>query len=222
MTQQLITTRPYMGRGLINHDPRSKEFSTSILDLPEPRTKTWRRGGAYDQGQLPHCVAYTGKGILNTARLSAAVDYDIRSQYSTQWMYDGAQRRDQWDGEDYDGTSGLGLCRFLRRKGLINEYRWCFTLDMYLKTLAHVGPIGFGTWWKDTMMTTSPDGFLNVSGSNIGGHEVELIGVNMEAGYVEGMNSWGKHWGVNGRFRLMFTDLEALIGQQADGFVITS
>lgn len=222
--QYRIPTRPGMGRGLVNHDPRSKDFRAIDLVPPgaEPRTKSWRRGAAYDQGQTSQCVAYTGKGLLNTAPYSAWAPWEVRSAYDPAVFYAGAQRRDEWEGSDYDGTSGLGLCRYLRRHGFIQAFHWCFSLEEYLLTLSYVGPIGLGAMWKHPMYYPDADGFVSFSGDDAGGHEFELLGVNMEQEYVDCMNSWGSSWGVNGRFKLRFPDLGRIIDSAADGFVITA
>lgn len=222
--KQIIHTEPGMGRGLINHDPRSKQYrATDLLfrGLAEPKTKTWRRGQAYNQHRTPHCVAHTGKGILNTSTASSWVPYRLRSRYSTDDMYHGAQAHDEWEGAEYDGTSGLGLCRFLKSIGRIREYMWCFGLKDTLLTLSYVGPIGLGVWWKSGMFDTDSSGYIRALGNNEGGHEVELMGVDVEEQCVIGMNSWGTEWGVNGRFKLTWTDLETLLGEQGDAFVIT-
>jgi C1A family cysteine protease len=52
-----------------------------------------------------------------------------------------------------------------------------------------------------------------------GGHEVELIGVDAR-GWVIGMNSWGREWGVGGRFKLTFDDLNTLLADQGDAVVL--
>lgn len=204
-------------------DERSRNFRALAplnLTTAEPRTKTWRRGQAYDQGSTSQCVAYTGKGILNTAPASSYVDYDIRSDYSEQDFYDGAQRRDQWPGENYDGTSALGLGKYLVEVGLIREYRWCFGLDDVLLALSYEGPVGIGINWYGGMFSTDQDGYLNISGSIAGGHEVELIGLNTTGRYVIGMNSWGEDWGVNGRFKMTYATLDRLLHEQGDAVVL--
>lgn len=202
-------------------DERSRMFRATafLTTTAEPRTKTWRRGQAYDQGSTPQCVAYTGKGILNTAPVSALTDYDIRSGYSTQTFYDGAQRLDEWPGENYDGTSGLGLSKYLLSVGLIREYRWCFGLTDVLLALSYEGPVGIGVNWYSSMFEPV-NGYLNISGSVVGGHEVELIGVDVSKQHVIGMNSWGTGWGVNGRFYLRWSDLDRLLHEQGDAVVL--
>lgn len=220
-----IPTRPGMGRSLIHHDDRSRAYpARAVVATDQPRTKTWRRGGAYDQGQTSTCVAQTGKGILNTAPASAWTPYRTRARYSTDDLYRGAQERDQWPGESptYEGTSGLGLCRYLLERGLIREYRWCFGLADVLLAVSHIGPVGLGVWWYDSMFRPDDRGLITVSGGRAGGHEVELIGVDTDREEVVFMNSWGETWGDRGRGRLSWTDLDRLLNEHGDAFVVTA
>jgi len=222
---QIIPTHPLMGRSLIEHDERSKNYPARGLlgvDQLKPRDRVWRRGGAYDQGPSSTCVPHTGKGLLNTAPMSSRVPYYRRSKYDPYAWYPEVQRRDEWPGEspDYEGTSGLGLCKFFLDHGFISEYRACFGLQDVLLTLSHIGPVALGIWWKSHMWQTDSDGFLSVSGENEGGHEVELIGVDVSEKSVIGMNSWGESWGVNGRFKMTWEGLETLLAEQGDAYVI--
>lgn len=220
-----IPTRPEMGRSFIHHDERSKDFRAvdvlrGAVATTKPRDRTWRRGGAYDQAYTTTCVPQTGKGILNTLPISRKIDYDIRSEYSIDELYDGAREYDEWPGVDYDGTSGLGLCKYMKIRNLIDEYRWCFGLNEVLLTLSHIGPIGLGVMWKTGMWETDDRGFISPTGADEGGHEVELIGVDVSEKSVIGMNSWGPGWGVKGRFKLTWDGLEELLDNQGDAFVI--
>lgn len=219
--QILIPTQPGMGRALINHDERSKRFpARSLVSQDKPRDRTWRRGLPYDQGLTSTCVAQTGKGMLNTLPNSDDVSYRVRSQYSTDEFYTGAQMNDEWEGESYEGTSALGLCRWLKAEGKINEYRWCFGLTDVLLTLSHFGPVGIGVWWYSGMFFTGAGGLITATGEQEGGHEVELIGVDVSEKVVIGMNSWGAEWGDRGRFKLSWDDLDKLLNEQGDAFVI--
>lgn len=215
-----IPTGPGMGRGLIHHDERSKNFRA--VDLAKSTalvTRSWRRGAAYDQGETSECVAYTGKGILNTAKLSAKVPYRTRSRLDPENLYAGARDNDQWPGTNYDGTSALGLCRYLQKTGLIREYRWAFGLDEVLRTLSQVGPVGIGVAWREDMRDPDLDGYLHATGDAIGGHEVELTGIDTEHERVTVTNSWGAGWGRNGRAFLSFDDLGTILADDGDAFV---
>lgn len=216
-----IPTVPGMGRSLIHHDLRSRAFrAIDLVDDATLHTKTWRRGGAYDQGQTSTCVAQTGKGLMNSLPMSEQVSYDIRREYSTDEWYQGAQRYDEWEGADYDGTSALGLCRYLTELGIIREYRWCFGLVDVLVTLSHVGPVGIGIWWHADMFFPDSRGLIRPTGGLEGGHEVELIGVDTRRREVIGMNSWGEDWGDRGRFRLTWDSLGSLLAEDGDAVVI--
>ena len=221
--QYLIPTGAGMGRGLVNHDDASRDFrAVDLTDQTRPRTKFWRRGAAYDQGQTPECVANTGKGILNSSPLSAAVPYAIRTSYNRHDFYVGAQKNDQWWGENYEGTSGLGLCRYLRSVGLIESYHWCFGLDDVLLTLSHVGPVGIGINWTDDMFRPDSNGYVRPTGGVAGGHEVELTGIDVGRRRVTLTNSWGTGWGMHGRAYLTFDDLGTLLADDGDAFVVTA
>lgn len=212
-----------MGRSLIHHDERSRSFPMrTVLDTTALRDRVWRRGYAYDQGSTPHCVAYTFKGKLNTAPWSGAIPYQVRSRYSTDEFYVGAQTNDQWPGESYDGTSALGACRYLKTRGVISEYRWCFSVAEILATLANFGPVALGVWWYEGMFWPDADGVIAPTGYQAGGHEVELIGVDVARRQVVGMNSWSDAWGDRGRFRLSWDSLERLMAEDGDAAVVVA
>lgn len=221
-----IPTTPQMGRSIIEHDPQSFDYpARGFLMKPglARRDKTWRRGRAYDQGSTSSCVGQTVKGVLNTSPLSAEVPYRTRAAYDAYSFYRNGQDYDEWPGEepDYFGTSANGVCKYLKKTGVISEYRWCFGLDDVIDTLVQHGPVAIGVWWYERMMTTDADGFIKPSGRQIGGHEVELHGVKIDDEYVIGTNSWGLGWGVRGRFNLRWTDLDSLLRDQGDAVTIT-
>lgn len=218
MELERIPTEPRLGRAFISHDPRNRNYPVRGLVAGEPIIeKVWRRGAAYDQGQTAQCVAYTAKGMLNTAPFSAAEPYARRSAYSPYEFYLNAQRLDEWPGEYYDGTSAQGVLAYLKERGIVTEYRWCFGLDDVLRTLSHIGPVGVGAWWRSGMWDADPETHLvSYSGSYDGGHQFEAIGVHPDVEEVEFMNSWGTTWGDRGRFRMKFDDFSTLLDDGAD------
>lgn len=223
--QYEIPTGPGMGRSLVNHDDESKNFrAVDLLDDHRDQlvSRAWRRGHAYDQDDTPQCVAFTGKGILNTAALSANLPYRQRSRIDAADLYGGAQDNDQWIGRNYEGTSALGLCRYLQQKGLIREYRWCFGLDEVLRTLSWIGPVGIGVNWLEDMRDPDFGGYLHAAGDAIGGHEVELTAIDVHRRRVTVTNSWGEGWGQNGRAFLSFEDLGKILDDDGDAVVLVS
>jgi hypothetical protein len=223
-----IHTEPGMGRALIEHDPKSKEYGVRgavVRAAVTRRNKTWRRAyGPYDQGQTSSCVGQTFQGILNTSPITPLIPLEKRKQYPGLKIYSNAQQRDQWAGEEptYYGTSALGAMKYLQEEGLIKEYRWCFGVDDVIDTLVQYGPVGIGVWWYSGMMRTDSAGFINPTGSQVGGHEVELHGVDISSKYVIGTNSWGADWGVKGRFKLSWENLDRLLQEDGDAVTVVS
>jgi len=211
-------------------DERSRAFPMRSLLTQEPlRTKTWRRPGALDQGQTPQCVGYSLWGALNTGPLTRRYPIEVRRRYSPTEIYNGAQSLDEWPGTDYDGSSVLGGVKWLRQQGIIKEYRWCFTLDDVLQTLAYQGPVVVGTTWLNEMFNgPDPDPGRTVDlryalpclGGNAGGHAYELHGINVEHELVIGTNSWSKGWGDEGRMYIKWSDLQRLLDDYGEALVL--
>lgn len=221
-----IVSPPNMGRSIIDHDPKNRSYPVRALvgAAVERRNKTWRRPAAYDQGQTSSCVGQTFYATLNTSPFTAQIPLATRRKHNALEVYQGAQRNDEWPGEEptYEGSSALGACKYLRDQGLIKEYRWCFGVDDVIDTLVQHGPVGIGVWWWSGMMRTNSSGFIKPTGSQVGGHEVELHGVNVDKGYVIGTNSWGTDWGVKGRFYITWDDLHALLEDSGDAATVVS
>lgn len=225
MTKTWIGTVPGMGRSIIDHDPRNLDYPARgvLFSASSPlRKRTHRRGRAYDQGPTPQCVAYTAKGMLNTAPFSAAEPYRLRSHYSTQEFYDGAQANDEWPGTDYDGTSARGVLRYLVSRGIITEYRWCFGIDDFLHTLSDFGPVSVGAYWLDGMWDPDENGLVAYEGRQAGGHQFQAIGIDPREEEVEFMNSWGTGWGDRGRFRMKFSEVEKMLADDADAHTLVA
>lgn len=221
-----IPTVPIMGRSIIAHDPMSLNFpAAGFLMTPGlPRIhKTWRRGPAYDQGRTSSCVGQTFRGILNTTPNTALVGLAIRAKYSGLSFYSGGQQFDEWPGVEpqYYGTSALGVCKYLLWADIIKEYRWCFGADEVIDTLCQHGPVAIGVRWSEQMMRTDADGYLTPGGRLVGGHEVELHGVEKDKKYVVGTNSWGTEWGISsGRFKMRWDVLDQLLSDDGDAVTV--
>ena len=221
-----IVTVPEMGRSLIAHDPRSFAFpAAGFLTIPGlPRVhRTWRRGPAYDQGRTSSCVGQTFRGILNSSPHTSLVRLLFRAKYDGVTFYNGGQQFDQWPGAEpeYYGTSALGVCKYLQNQGIIKEYRWCFGADEVIDTLCQHGPVAIGIKWYDQMMKTDANGYITPGGRLVGGHEVELHGVEKDKKYVVGTNSWGTKWGISsGRFKMTWDTLDLLLNDDGDAVTV--
>lgn len=94
------------------------------------RLNWWRH---YDQGEEGACVGF---GISRAQTMRNRVTYDAF------WLYDEARKVDEWEGEDYDGTSVNAGLKVAHAQGLkrqasgvvaeadgISAYRWATTVE---------------------------------------------------------------------------------------------
>lgn len=156
----------------------------------------------YDQGVEGACV---GHGW------SWAVSIWNRRFYDAFWLYEEAKRRDEWPGEDYDGTSVRAGGDVLRETGHrrifrgqtkdtnyadgINEFRWAKSVDEIRTTISLGIPVVLGIDWPESyydpvqrgreFWLPSPDGPIT------GGHCICLYGASDRRQAVKLVNSWG-------------------------------
>ncbi len=80
-------------------------------------------------------------------------------------------------------------------------------IDGILSALADNNLVAIGSPWYSKWDDTDNEGRLRKiycwNGID-GGHEYILYGYNQNIEYLEGMNSWGKEWGKNGKMLIPF------------------
>lgn len=215
-----------LGRNVIWHDPANRAYpATGVLFRAAAplRPKTWWRRGVWDQGYSSECSPHSAAGVRGTSPFRKNLPrpdllaYDDRSERTE--LYAESQKVDPWPGESYDGTSTDAPFKVMRSRGHIREWRWCFGADDVLRALSHHGPVSIGTNWYEGMETPKPNGFVSPSGDILGGHAYELLGIDVDDEFVTAVNSWGPTYGRNGRFRISFKDLRALL--EGDGEAVT-
>src|SRR3954451_11647904 len=60
------------------------------------------------------------------------------------------------------------------------------------------------------------DGLVESSGDVRGGHEFEIVGVDLENELFHAVNSWGGGWGKEGSFWFSFDTMSQLLGEDGD------
>lgn len=166
----------------------------------------------------------TGAG-LNTDNAAAAEHYAIG-------LYADATERDQWQDAQWPsqdvGSSGLGVAKVLRDRGLIDQYGHATTAEE-LCALLQNGPVLLGLpWYSAFTQTTDAEGFVdadpNWASSPIeGGHEVcvtalEAVALgdgvlNPEQTILRFRNSWSTSWADHGDGRLRLSTVLALLDE---------
>src|SRR5918994_6531215 len=143
-------------------DERSRQYPIRALlgSSRPPRTAEWPLTLTLDQGNVGACVGFSWSHEL-AADPEAVPGIDNTYGLS---IYRRAQPLDQWPGEDYEGTSVLAGAKAIVETGWISEYRWAFGLADALETLSYFGPVILGVDWREGMMDTNSDCFLDVSG----------------------------------------------------------
>jgi hypothetical protein len=189
----------------------------------------WGYGGVelYQNG-VGACAGFSGAGWLATMRdhsskIKAMVpNVDHGTGYA---IYHEAQKRDEWAGESYEGTSINAVCKVLKALGLITGWAWCNTWDAYLSALRK-GPILRGWDWYESMERTDAQGFINnVSGANLGGHATLVTGHLISFGNITTHRNWWQLsprylWGHDGNFYMRTTTDKQLFDQRPEAALL--
>lgn len=186
--------------------------------------RCWHSHGVMNQGDTPQCVGYS---IWNWLASGPVVNIP---KFTPEWLYQEAQKEDEWPGEDYPGTSGRAGFKVLLREGYIGEYRWAFDAPTIFDHILANGPVVVGTNWYEAMSKPDANGFVRPGGAIAGGHEYLLIGANREHWLLGGnikipavriVNSWGTEWGQHGRAWLALSDLDRLMKEDGEASIAT-
>jgi len=170
----------------------------------------WRNGPVLDQGSQPHCVAFAWKQWLQCSPIRQG------RFLMEDFVYELAQKRDQWPGEGYDGTSVRAGAKVLRALGFVSSFHWAFNAADVASWVLDEGPVVMGTTWTYDMFFPDEDGFVAPTGENCGGHAYLCVGYNRSRGVFKLVNSWGRDWGRSGSFWMKASDLATLIRQQGE------
>jgi hypothetical protein len=166
-----------------------------------------------DQGTEGACTGFGMAHVLSsTPRRVHGLTAGI-----AQGIYHQARREDEWEGEDYDGSSVLAAIKAGKELGWYSEYRWAFGLDDVILAIGYRGPVVLGVNWYTGMMQPDRDWYLRVTGIVEGGHAILANQVNVRDRWVGLRNSWGG--ACNGR--ITFDDLDRLLHEQGEAVIPT-
>jgi hypothetical protein len=208
-----------LGR-MFSRDPEDQKFPMAkalSMDKPEVTHRAWNAEGWWgDQGSTSECVAYAWTHWLKDGPVTHK-----KLTPNPDEIYHLAQKNDEWDGEDYDGTSVRAGAKVLQDKGLIGSYYWAWDVDTLVHALLTAGPVVVGTDWYSDMFSPNSKGEIKPTGYVAGGHAYVLDGVNKKTGMIRIKNSWGRTWGIKGFAFIKFADMDKLIKQQGEVCIAT-
>jgi hypothetical protein len=212
-------TTPYeLGRH-VEHDEASRAFRAAQAGGPLVSVIWKRSGDVFDQGQVGSCTGNAIAGVMNTAPLRKR--YTRRkTEADALRAYELATTLDSVPGAyppDDTGSSGLAVCKAAVKLGWITAYHHAFGMAEALGALM-LQPVIVGTNWYESMFKPDASGTVSISpGSSVaGGHEYEVLGVDVEGKRVLCANSWGAAWGVHGLFWMSWDTFNRLLSEQGD------
>lgn len=179
-----------------------------------PPSRYWYPGQvALNQGSLGACVGFTGANWLqNSPTRTPASNLTGLELYWACKQIDGIP--------NIEGTYARVLLKVLQDRGKVKRYLWATNPDDLKQWVLTTGPVLVGTPWLEGMFRVDGQGFISVSGYEVGGHEYLVRGYSRPRDAYRCRNSWGGSWGIGsgsawagngGEFWLKRTDLENLI-----------
>lgn len=213
---------PGGGRHVL-HDNRSKAYdAATLVEHVTARRTTYhqRMVPVWGQGDVGACTAFAALGLMGTEpfyRPSWRLAPDRALQfYELETQLDDAQIPGHYPPDD-TGSTGLWSMKALKRLGYITGYRHAFSFATVQKLL-QVTPVSFGFPWFNSMFEPDRNGLLTVDQASglAGGHQLVGSGIDFERGLIELTNSWGEHWGRQGKAYLSFAAADLLLRIHGD------
>lgn len=206
-----------LGRN-IEHDPLSRRFAHPKKVFVKKTTLWTHSAPVLDQGQLGSCTGNALAQCLNTDYFTLSRPSRFLDEHDAVMLYSKATRLDPFPGSwppDDTGSSGNAVSKAGRAFGYLSAWRWTFSFTSFLSAL-QTQPLIVGTAFYAGMEDPARDGLVKATGGVLGGHEYCCLGVDYETEVLTFLNSWGRDWGLNGRFKMKFKDFAVLQADQGD------
>lgn len=187
--------------------------------LPVESVEHRRNCDPFDQGNLGSCTANAALGCLMTDPFYTGRVFDeddCVDLYKLETKLDENDIPGVYPPED-TGSTGPWSMRALAQLGLITSYQHANDYVTALNLLID-GPISIGVTWFESMFNPDANGVIKVdleSGVG-GGHQVCVVGFDVNAKLIKICNSWGTSYGVGGYCFLSWDDFAFLLANGGD------
>jgi len=132
-------------------------------------------------------------------------------------LYERAQALDEFQGEDYQGTSVRGGVKALQEQQRVSEYLWSTDADEARRYVLSRGCAVLGIDWPESFFTPvqRPSGmYLEDPASAIaGGHAILVCGFSEKRKAFRLINSWSTNWGESGRAWIHFDVMREMLSR---------
>jgi hypothetical protein len=212
----------YLGRN-VYHDSRNLAYPWRHSGAA-PASRMWNRhGGILDQLDLGSCVGNAELGAVECDPCFGALpaSHPPLNETLAVKIYSVATSLDSFPGSfppDDTGSDGPDGAKAARQLGLISGYLHCLSLADVLDALQQ-HPAIVGMNWYEGFDSPDSSGYVSVSGSVRGGHEVLCRGLDVSTQRLYFDNSWGPDWGNNGSFSMSYATLDRLLHEEGDATI---
>lgn len=198
----------------VQHDPRSWNFPAR--EASEVVSVKHRTGGLPLNQEAHRCsTAHALCGVLGAAEKNNVA---VTSSAAIS-IYERAREIDRSGAlREIEGSSALMACKAARSMGLIDSYQHAFGIDHALRALV-LGPVITGFSWYSSFDDPDPvTGLVEIAADATvrGGQEVIADEIDRDDELVWCSNSWGRGFGLDGRFCMTFETWRRLLKEQGD------
>jgi hypothetical protein len=213
-----------MGGYLLNAIPdipdiRDRYYDPSLIPL-KPRIDPPQGLIILDQGLEGACTGFGLAAVINYLKCPP----DAQSGASPRMLYEMAKQFDEWEGEDYSGSSCRGAIRGWYHNGVCQEQDWTYsskkpgrlsparakqaretTIGAYYRLRPNIVDYHYALNEAGAIYVSArvhagwqapKNGRIRIKGQIIGGHAFAVVGYDEEGFWVQ--NSWGPTWGDQG------------------------
>ncbi|WP_299398391.1 C1 family peptidase [Pelagibius sp.] len=223
-------------------DLRDLMYESGLFELPFKLDNRKRVPVVLDQGKEGACTGFGLAAVVNFLHhnrgdFTAAQKAKYKKKEngaSARMLYEMAKRYDEWQGENYDGSSVRGAMKGWAKHGVCSWRKWPYNANkpgrltpprqfdalrhplgayyrvrhLYLNqmqaALKEAGILYASASVHDGWSHVGGDGIIRYSPRLIGGHAFAIVGYDDRGFWVQ--NSWGPRWGLKGFCHLGYDD----------------